>query len=217
MLKSLWDIIVFLFWDNLTYTVIVLIFGWLLMVLWKRAQTRAEQGLNGLWHLLFSWVYFFLEVLTAIALIAIVTRGSVLLYTYTRDQLHKGAADAAKAGGFEVTSTPGPLTIQGTPFSTLPPFGSTPTSLATPQSSTQNLAGVADNVYVVSDPTGATVRVECSSEADELGSLPLGAQVVITSVVDSNCVSGICQRGVISPLSGFPNGGCLHMAAVSKR
>jgi hypothetical protein len=213
ILLNLYLALKFLFWDNLTYTIIVLIFGWILMSLWGRAQKRAEQGLNGLWHLLFSWLYFILEVATAVALVVVVTRGSVLFYSFTRDQLHLGASDAGRAGGFDVTSTPGPLTIFG---STRPNQTNT---TPTPLTRLQSFAGVS-STYVTNQ--SATVRIDCTQSSQTLGEIPAGTTVQLGPPVDSNCVSGICLRAIIKSVdpkpSGFdPVGGCLHLAAVTKK
>ena len=222
ILANLFQVVKFLLWDNLNYFVIVVVFGWLLWVIWGRAQKRAEQGMNGLWHLVLSWVYFGLEILTVIALIAIIARGSVLLYSYTRDQLHAGAVDAVKAGGFDVTSTPGAITLLGTQLfvPTLEPFFPTstpaPSYTATPQANQQGFA-YTGTMYVVDYQSGsATLRNACTQDAPVLGEIPNGTQVNVIAMVNANCVNNICLRGQISPLVGFPSGGCLHMAAVRK-
>lgn len=78
------------------------------------------------------------------------------------------------------------------------------------------------NEYVVSIASGATVRDACSSTGAELGTIPMGSTVTLSTPVDSNCVDNVCQRATVlgvDPLpSGFnPVGGCIHLAAVNPK
>lgn len=113
-------------------------------------------------------------------------------------------------------------TVKKAPQATQPPEGD-----ANPAATQAIETFTNGGAYVVSLPSGATVRNACSSTATELGTIPTGSTVTLSTPVDSNCVDNangdsVCQRATITavdPLpSGFdPVGGCIHLAAVSPK
>lgn len=198
-------------WTNVGYTLVVVGFGLLILWAWRRGQARSEQGGVGFWSWLFGLLYFGLEIITVIILIFAVLRGSVWLWEYSRDQYHAGANEMAQNGGFNVTSVPSNTNA-------VPTVANVPLPTATPG----NQPVVTGYTYTVTDTSGATVRQACASTSTEVGVIPYGSTVTLSSLVDSNCVNGVCKRGIISavdPLpAGFnPVGDCLHLAALTAK
>jgi len=188
------------FWKNGWFT-ILLILGILITIrLWSGANQRAEGGPRAVVVLIITVLFFVALFLVLLMLIAFATWVGPYVADFTMDRLETGAQQAQQV------HLPGEDSND--------PIGSGDGNSGGGQ--TGACAPYGPGQYVVEHGSGsATLREGPNKDSKLLGEIPNGTTVNVTEVQTSNEVGGICQRGRIDAVGGFPSG-WVHLSAVKR-